>query len=456
MQKQNDTSPDIQIWMNDWLQRTTGPTLEDNLRCVKGLPGIRQAFVLPDSAPDELGIPNGIVFEAPVEEAYVYPAALSDPNCGYTLVKLGLNLADLDRREARQLGWRFIHHTLNLAKQPPAFDLDLGRVFAEGARYLDEVLGPLEVAPGGVREDDGTLLASDTDVPEALHENFRRDFFRLLHFGHFSEINVVDTVWSPADLTAAGLEEGDLVLVIHDGSARAGLEFFLHFHEAVSVQAAREGVIDAHLIKTGAGGVPFLSALGQAFYRGVLAVENFAYARRRYLLWLVTRSLGDIFGKTLRPELLSDRPHTKLEVLTSDDGQRVVLRHGAQSVIRGLAAVCSRPAVPNILVAGAERGKRPYCPHGAANSPYLRGEMSYEDWKRLTDQPEVAVTNSQQCMWDALRERPTALHLAFQNVLDAVESVEQKGVVRRVARLWPFANITGTPKLLEQEEALVG
>ncbi len=485
------------IFMNDWLLETAYPAVRADLEKVAGLPGIDRIFVMPDTAPDDFGIPNGVVFEASEDEAFVYPAAISDPNCGYLVAAVDLPSGGLDGvpasllggKDLRTVGWRFIQALLDLAARAPGsppFELDLAAVAADGARYVARHLGETPLAPGGYREDGGRVQGGDLDaIPVVLHDVLRARFFQHLNYGHFIELDAVDRVWSPTDLAAAGLAAGSLVLVIHDGSARAGVEMFKWFHEAITLEAVRRGYFTPEAAVTGMAGVPLDTPLGRRFWTAVKAMENYAYARRavalRLALEALDRAIDSTVGHTRGPttddavngasgrrgrpaaRIISERPHNKLELRDTRGashgpnpgrpGRVLVHRHGAQCVEGGLAVVCSRPAVPNLLVAGTGSAERAYCSHGMAKSPHLRGIIDYEDWRRLGEAPEMAVTSAQKCMWDAIRAQPMTLHLAYQNVLDVVDSLEGAGVVRRVARLEPLFNVTGTPKLLEAEEA---
>lgn len=116
---------------------------------------------------------------------------------------------------------------------------------------------------------------------------------------------------SPGDKTQVldsfGLREGSLVLIAHDGSAKAGVEVFMRYHEAITLEAIREGYFTPDEALSGMAGIPLCSSLGQECFRAVKAMENYAYARRVVALHLAVEALREVCGEPPQLRVLSDR-----------------------------------------------------------------------------------------------------------------------------------------------------
>lgn len=424
-------------------------TVSDDLAIMANLPGIEQIVVTPDVVEEvEYGIPTGVAIHQPLEGAYIYPNAVGDPNCGFRIVATNLVEDDLPPKAlgAVQEALRFDPAEL----LGGSVKLDLKRVLTEGAPYLvgkgigqAEDLSRIE---GGGQVD----AADPSAVPQEALDYARAELLQFNHYGHFIELNVVDRIASPEALAAYGLRPGQVVMLIHNGSAVAGAYAKDHFFEQVGLAAIEDGVIDPEWVARGFMGTPLNSALGQHYLSAYRALANLAYARRHTVGWLVARALTRGLGwpeHRLETRVVSDLGHNALEVVTGGKEPQFSLRHGVQRLDvtdkQGQvmpAVVGSSPGVPSLLVCGQAASKVRLSGHGNVKKAEL--------WRRLPAADAEAVRAWSRKVSYSHSEIPTSdeVELQYENLVEVRRSLEQHGVAQVLAELRPLLNLQGLRK----------
>ena len=291
-------------------------------------------------------------------EGAIVPAALPAANgSGVRVACFDLEAADLGDERLEQLLKLLGARVPIYGEDSPELirgrlrESDLFEIYLGGAQWLaerldlDEELDRIESrgrfpVDAEVSKDLGRFL------PDYFVEQGLYDFGILESGNHFIELQAIERVEDREIAAIHGLREGQLVLMVHDGSpASLAAQYFHPRPYAKSRETERfESDKRAYHARFGKDAVssryfepatPFYAIeVGTTDHARFLALMafacNFGLANRAWLQSSVARSLAELLGDPgLRPRLLTDTLHDCARWTRIGDRELMIHRHGA-------------------------------------------------------------------------------------------------------------------------------
>ncbi len=429
---------------------------------VAALPGIvGPSLAMPDIH-QGYGFPIGGVAATDWQHGVVSPGGVGfDINCGVRLVATSLE-SDQVRTRLREL-------VNQLFRDVPCGTGGEGHV-AIHRKQLDQVLvkGAGWAVAAGYGEDtdlecceeNGRMEGAD---PECVSDRAReRGLPQLGTAGsgnHFVEIQYVERIEDAAAARAMGLEERQVVALIHCGSRGLGHQVCTDYLARMGAAMKRYGIAlpDRQLAS-----VPIQSPEGQEYLAAMRAAANFAWANRQVILHFLRGSLRTVFGRDVRSRLVYDVCHNiaKRERHEVDGVKRDVLVHrkgatrafppGHREIPAAYREIGQPVLIPGSMgtaswvLVGAEGAMLEsfgsVC-HGAGrlmSRAAARGKA--KDARQVLERLEQAGILARSETRDGLLEE---IPEAYKDVDEVIEVVHQAGLARKVARLRPLAVIKG-------------
>jgi tRNA-splicing ligase RtcB len=282
---------------------------------------------------------------------------------------------------------------------------------------------------------------------------------------HFVELQRVDEIADGPTAHVFGLARGALTIMAHAGSVGLGHVVGGEFMERARAQHPA-GVPhppgEFHVLPTrgprAKEAAAYLSAMRNA--------ANFAFGNRLFLVLMVVRALGEVLGREVTTRLVYDAPHNL--VWEPEGGEARHLHRKGATPAPGpdpFASPFQYTGHPVIIpgsmgdaswvLAGAGNDEllASAC-HGAGRSltrgqaGHVRDEVYREATARLEvvtpiDPDSPAVRGRRDILDRYHRRLKEEAPFAYKAVGPVVRSVEDAGVARRVARLWPIATVKG-------------
>jgi tRNA-splicing ligase RtcB len=443
------------------LEQVSGDQSLDQAVNVAALPGIvGPSLAMPDIH-QGYGFPIGGVAATDWANGVVSPGGVGfDINCGVRLLRANLRQSDV-RPRLRDL-------VLQMFRDVPAGTGGTGPVKL-GARDLDALL--VEGARWMVGHDyghardaefaeaGGALPDADPDAVSARAKERGRSQVATLGSGnHFLEIQYVERLEDPAVAQILGLEEGQIVILVHSGSRGLGHQVCTDALREMGTAMARHGltVPDRQLAC-----VPVHSHEGEAYLAGMRAAANFAWANRQGITHFVRQAFRKVFGRDVGIEVIYDVCHNiaKRETHVVDGRSREVLVHrkgATRAFPAGHAELpspyrsCGQPVfVPGSMgtaswVLVGQPGSMTHtfgttC-HGAGRLLSRTAAKRGRDARTVTRQLEEAgILVKSESRDGILEEVPEA----YKNVDEVIEVVHGAGLASKVARLRPMGVIKG-------------
>jgi tRNA-splicing ligase RtcB (3'-phosphate/5'-hydroxy nucleic acid ligase) len=444
-----------------------------------GAPGRIEGIVLTPDFHRGSGIPVGTVIDA---RGFVIPGAVgNDVCCGMRLLA-----TDVAREE--------------LAPHTRALEKRLRAIFFQGKRdiplsprqreaLLRDGLGGLHEARGdnaGVgawrwydrrqQEQDlgrvhfgGALPARRTFAFDAwIRSSGARDG-RDIQIGsvgggnHFVEIQAVEEILDGPSAYAFGLPRGAVTVMAHSGSVGLGHMVGGYFDERARALYPAGVPHPEHGFYVLPAEGPH-AAEAAAYLDAMRNAANFAFANRLFLGLMAVRAISETLGREVSARLVYDAPHN----LVWEEGEgRFLHRKGATPALgadggAGPFGYTGHPVIipgsmgASSYVLAGEGNAAALCSacHGAGRS-LTRGRSGHVDEATYARSMEkVRVVTPVDPDSPAVRTRRDILAkyhqrlkeeapFAYKPITPVVKTVEEAGVARRVARLFPLVTVKG-------------
>lgn len=435
----------------------------EQLTNVACLPGIqRYALCMPDGHWG-YGFPIGGVAAFDVREGVISPGGVGyDINCGMRLLRSNLTLADVQpkleslmtelfRRVPAGVGGRGF-----VRVNRPEFET----VMCRGARWcLDNGYGwPSDLES---IEEGGMIAGADPDtVSEHAVQRGIGQLGTLGSGNHYVEVQVVaqDGVFDPVRAEAFGITGHDQVTVmIHCGSRGFGHQVatdYLKVFEKV-MRAHRMTVKDPQLACA-----PFRAPEAQRYFSAMNCAANTAFANRQVITHQVRGAFEAVFGESaesLGLELVYDVAHNIAKVERFAEGDLLVHRKGATRAhgpgspelparyrAVGQPVICGGSMeTGSYLLAGTARAEADSfgsTMHGAGRTmsrTQAKRQVRGDELRRAMADRGIIVKAV------SLSGLAEEAGLAYKNISEVVETVDQAGITTKVAALRPIGNIKG-------------
>ncbi|HWP85711.1 MAG TPA: RtcB family protein, partial [Terriglobia bacterium] len=335
---------------------------------------------------------------------------------------------------------------------------DLDQVLATGVRWMVEhgFGTPTDME---FCEEQGQMRGADPDmVSKRAKERGRPQAGSLGSGNHFLEVQYVEQTFDGVIAEALGLQEGQVVVLIHTGSRGLG-------HQVCTDYLAQMGAAmkkyKIELPDRQLACVPIPSPEGQSYLGAMRAAANFAWANRQAITHFVRGSFQKVFCEGVALRVVYDVAHNmaKHEQHTVNGKLRDVLVHrkgatrafppGHPEIPDRYRAVGQPVLIPGSMgtaswvLVGRERAMQEtfgsVC-HGAgrllSRTAAKRGRDIAQVKQQLEDKGIYVRSETRDGILEEIPE-------AYKDVDEVVEVVRRAGLAHKAARLVPLGVLKG-------------
>ncbi len=435
---------------------------DDTLEQVKNmasLPGIEKySIVMPDGH-QGYGFPIGGVAAVDNENGVISPGGIGfDINCGVRMLTTNLTASDLKGKEeqvANILSSK-VPHGLGKGGYIQTSKDDILEILEKGMEWMEEN-GHATEKDLERCEENGRLPGNPEKVPEKAVKRGLKQVGSLGSGNHFLEVQKVSNIYSGEKAESYGLEEDQIVVMIHSGSRGLGHETctkYLRKFEKEYPEIVEE-IPEKNLIYA-----PLEDDLAEDYKQAMYAAANYAWANRQAL----TKAVRDCFNRIFeQPEvdLLYDVCHNiaKEERHNVDGEEKELLVH-RKGATRAFPA--GREEIPEVykdvgqpvLIPGS-MGTSSYVLSGGQNSLDISFGSTAHGAGRLKSR-----TQAKQDYWGEdvqkdlerkgiLVKADTGSTIAeeapgvYKDVDEVIQVSDELGIGQKVAQTKPLINIKG-------------
>ncbi|ELY55233.1 hypothetical protein C491_15987 [Natronococcus amylolyticus DSM 10524] len=429
------------------------------------LPGITtNAICMPDGH-QGYGFPVGGVGALDAENGCISPGAVGyDINCGVRMMRTNLTYDELQGREEELVDSLFANVPSGLGGGG-IVEADIDAVDEILARGVDWALEHGHAVEDDLLhcEDEGMREGADPDkVSQKAKDRGKNQIGSLGSGNHFLEVQRVTDVFDGDVGEAFGLEEDQIVVLIHCGSRGLGHQTCNDYLRKIEQQ--HKGLLD-RLPDKELAAAPAGSQLAEDYYGAMNAAINFAWVNRQLIMHRTRQVFERVFDRSweeMEMELLYDVAHNiaKKELHTVDGEERELYVHrkgatrafpaGHPEVPKAYRDVGQPVIIPGSMGAGSfvlRGGEHSMdltfgsTAHGAgrlmsrtqAKNEYWGGDVQQE----LQDQQQIYV--KAQSGATVAEEAPGV----YKDVDEVVRVSDGLGIGDKVARTFPVCNIKG-------------
>ena len=429
----------------------------EQVKNVSMLPGIvKKSIALPD-AHQGYGFCIGGVAAFDLDEGVISPGGVGyDINCSVRLLKTNLTKKELDSKKEKVAEGLYKKIPSGVGRGSP-FQLsrqELDKVLEGGAKYL--------VKKGyGVKEDylhmeeEGCLEKADAKLVSDRAK--KRGIGQLGTLGagnHFLDVLSVDEIFNENVAKTFGLKKNQIVILIHCGSRGLGHQVASDYIKLMEQEYGIENLPDRELINA-----PIKSKLGEEYFSAMNAAANFAFANKQLITHWVREEMQIHFPK-IKIDVLYDVCHNiaKIEEYKIEGKKKKLCVHrkgatrsfgaGRSEIPKDYRKV-GQPVLipgsmgtPSYVLVGTKKAEEltfGSSVHGAgrAMSRSESGKMNLSKIEKDLREKEIIVkSGSKQSLTD---ENP----LAYKDIEEVVNTVEEIGISKKVAKLNPLIVIIG-------------
>ncbi|GAB3674445.1 RtcB family protein [Halopiger thermotolerans] len=429
------------------------------------LPGITNyAICMPDGH-QGYGFPVGGVGALDAENGCISPGAVGyDINCGVRMMRTNLTYDEIQGREEELVDSLFANIPSGLGG---------GGIVEAGVDAVDEILerGVDWALENGHAveedllhcEDEGMREGADADkVSQKAKDRGKNQIGSLGSGNHFLEVQRVTDVFDDDVGEAYGLEEDQIVVLIHCGSRGLGHQTCNDYLRKIEQQ--HQGLLN-QLPDKELAAAPAGSQLAEDYYAAMNAAINFAWVNRQLIMHRTRQVFERVFDRSweeMDMHLLYDVAHNIAKKETHDvDGEQRELYVHRKGATRAFPA--GHPEVPKayrdvgqpVIIPGS-MGAGSYVLRGGENSMDLtfgstahgagrlmsRTQAKNEFWggdvqQQLEEQDQIYV--KAQSGATVAEEAPGV----YKDVDEVVRVSDALGIGDKVARTFPVCNIKG-------------
>ncbi len=430
-----------------------------NVSTLRGIVGSAQA--MPD-AHEGYGFPIGGVAAMLYPDGIISPGGIGyDINCGVRLLKSNVQINDIKNHLAPlcQELYNWIPSGVGRGGQLKLSEKKLDQVLQQGVNWM------LEHDYGN--ENDFRYIEShghlDNADPEKVSDRAKKrgaDQLGTIGAGnHFVEVDFVEQIYNQEAAQAFGLEEGQVVILIHTGSRGLGHQIATDYIRIMMKVMENYGI---KLPDRELACVPFSSKEGTDYFNAMACGANFAWSNRQMITWEARQAWHKVFGNSGGDlSIVYDVAHNiaKIETHTIKGKQQKVIMHrkgatrsfgpGHPELVAEYQNVGQPVLIPgsmgtaSYVLAGTKEGMDisfGSCCHGAGRKLSRRAAKRTIDSYQLKDKLFEAGIHIQTGSVRGLAEEAPQ---AYKDVDDVVNVVHQANIAHKVARLRPCAVIKG-------------
>ena len=320
------------LFASESLFEGINPGTIDQIANVATLPGIQKYSMAMPDAHLGYGFAIGGVAAFDVEEGILSPGGVGfDINCGVRLIHTNLQKEDVAPHINKLIDELFNNVPSGVGSKSRfrASDRELDDAFLHGAKWAVEAGYGVE-ADVEHCEANGYMEGADpSKVSTKARTRGKPQFGTLGSGNHFLEVQYVDKIYDTKVASAFGIEEGQIMVMIHCGSRGAGHQICTDHLKELSQAVKSYGI---EIPDKQLACAPAQSKEAQNYFKAMLCAANYAWANRQMITHWTRESFEKIFGRDaddLGMDLLYDVAHNvaKLEKHTVNDKKKEVYVH---------------------------------------------------------------------------------------------------------------------------------
>ncbi len=449
------------IFASEALMRDMDAKVYEQVTNVAMLPGIVKAsYAMPD-AHWGYGFPIGGVAAFDADKGGVVSAGGVgfDISCGVRTLHTGLKIEDIDKVKLKLADALFhsIPAGLGSTGGIRLNQDDMNAMLRGGARWAVEHGFGMESDLQRIEEGGSMHGADPSQVSEQAKKRQRDEMGTLGSGNHYLEVQQVTDVFAQEIATAFGIKTGDIMVSIHCGSRGLGHQIGTEFLRQMVLAAPGHGL---QLPDRELACAPINSQLGQDYLGAMRAGINCALANRQILTHLTRQVFAKILPKAYLP-LLYDVSHNTCKVEKHRvDGQLKKLHVHRKGATRAFGPghldlppelreagqpvlIGGSMGTASYILGGTEAGMQlafgSAC-HGAGRA--MSRHQALKNWsgsKVIDDLFGHGIVIRSPSFRGVAEEAPGA----YKDVSAVVDSAEQAGLARKVARVVPLICIKG-------------
>ncbi|WP_101298161.1 RtcB family protein [Halegenticoccus soli] len=435
------------------------------LRNATHLPGItKHAICMPDGH-QGYGFPVGGVGATDTENGCISPGSVGyDINCGVRMMRTNLTYDDLRGKEEELVDSLFANVPSGLGGGG-IVEGDVDTVNEVLARGMDWAMEEGHAVEADLLhcEDEGRRPDADPDaVSQKAKDRGKNQLGSLGSGNHFLEVQRVTDVYRPEVAEAFGMEEDQIVVLIHCGSRGLGHQVCNDYLRRIEKE---HGDLLAALPDRELAAAPAGSPLAEDYYGAMCAAINFAWTNRQLIMHRTRRVFERAFGRDwedMEMHLIYDVAHNiaKKEVHDVDGEERELYVH-RKGATRAFPA--GRPEVPRayrdvgqpIIIPGS-MGAGSYVLRGGDASMELTFGSTAHGAGRVMSRTQAKKEYWGETVRNDLRDRQKIYVKAqsgatvaeeapgvYKDVDEVVRVSDELGIGDKVARTFPVCNIKG-------------
>jgi tRNA-splicing ligase RtcB len=339
---------------------------------------------------------------------------------------------------------------------------ELDDLMVRGAEWMVE-RGGGEAADVEFCEENGAMPGADpARVSHRAKERGRTQIGTLGSGNHFLEVQYVERVFEPAVAEAFGLEEGQVVVLIHCGSRGLGHQVCTDYLKVMNDAMRRYSI---ELPDRQLACVPIHKPEGQDYLAAMAASANFAWANRQAITHATRASFTKVFGENAKLRVVYDVAHNiakrerhavphngprfEKEVLVHRKGATRSFPAGSPHIPREYAGAGQPVLIPGsmgtssyVLVGTQQAMEETFgtvC-HGAgralSRTAAKKGRDARVETKKLEDKGIILRSETRDGVLEEIPE-------AYKDIDAVVDVVHAAGLARKVARLRPMGVVKG-------------
>lgn len=441
------------------LEEIQGDRTLQQIKNVATLPGIQEhSIVMPDGH-QGYGFPIGGVAAVDMENGVISPGGIGyDINCGVRVLRTDLEYSDVKGREKQLANLLYDRIPCGLGKGGyiDTDEEDLREILEKGMEWMLENGHACEEDLQRC-EENGWLEGDADKVPEDAIKRGIKQVGSLGSGNHFLEVQHVAELYDEEKAEAYGLEEDQVVIMIHSGSRGLGhqtcTEYLREFEK--NYPGIVEEIPDKELIYA-----PIGDKLADDYWDAMNSAANFAWANRQAMTEAIRDALGDLFD-SVQVDLVYDVCHNiakqETHEVKGEEKELLVHRKGATR-----AMPAGRPEVPEaysdvgqpVLIPGT-MGTSSYILSGGENSPELSFGSTAHGAGRLKSRTQAKKDYRGERLQKDLERDGVFIRAAsgetvaeeapgaYKDVDEVIRVSDELGIGEKVARMKPVANIKG-------------
>ncbi len=452
------------VFLSEKLLRALEPDTLHQIANVATLPGIQKYSMAMPDAHLGYGFPIGGVAAFDANEGVISPGGVGfDINCGVRMIRTNLQAEDV-RPKINELAEELFNAIPTGVGSKGRFkvtDSELDEIFSSGSGWAVENGNGYE---NDLKHCEAKGAIKDADISQVSTRARKRGRPQIGTLGsgnHFLEVQYVDSVYDENAANAYGLENGQVVFMIHCGSRGAGHQICTDHLKTISRAVDKYNI---HIPDKQLSCAPANSQEAQDYFGAMICAANYAWNNRQMITHWTREAFANIFRtdmEDLEMELVYDVAHNvaKLEEHQVDGKKKKVYVHrkGATRAFppghREIPTDYKHIGQP-VLIPGS-MGTPSYVLHGTQTAMDVSFGSACHGAGRVMSRSHAKKEFKGESVRDSLQREGIVVKAAQPSVIaeeapqvyksssEVVNVVHELGIARKVVRLIPMGVIKG-------------